>query len=364
MSKFIIPFNSFNREYLYFKSGVNNAIKRVLNSGRYILGAECNGFEKELAKYLGVKYCVSVANGTEAITLALRANSIGLGDEVITTSVTAYPTIVGISETGAIPILVDVDLSTGLIDEDKIEQAITKRTKAILVVHLYGQSCNMSKVVKICHQYRLKLIEDCAQSIGTRWKGLIGGSIGDIACFSFYPTKNLGAYGDAGAIVTNNASTYTMLKMLRNYGQRDRYVHDEIGINSRLDEIQAAILRSKLPYLEKRIAKRRRVAKYYNECIKSVRHIVENRGSFHTYHLYVVAAKNRDNLMRFLLDNGIETLIHYPQPVYTQKAFISKTKYHLKNAEVFTSDILSIPLHPDLKDGEIQYVVDTLNKFS
>lgn len=358
-----IPSNSFDREYLFFKDDVQSAINRVLESGWYILGKECDSFEKELSTFMNVPYCVTVANGTDAISLALRAHGIGQGDEVITTSMTAYPTIVGIVETGAVPILVDIDKMTGLIDISKIESAITSKTKALMPVHMYGQSCDMTAIVEITRKNKLILIEDCAQSIGAKWKDKMTGSFGESAALSFYPTKNLGAYGDGGAVVTKNEAVYEKLKKLRNYGQSKRYYHEVLGINSRLDELQAAILRVKLIQLEKRIERRRQIAKYYDNNIISVTHIKEERNAYHTYHLYVVSCGNREGLMKYLESKGIETLIHYPVPIHRQKAFRQGKEYILPVVEKYTNEVLSIPMYPELTDTEVKYIVDTINNF-
>lgn len=358
-----IPFNSFDREYLFFKDDVQSAINRVLESGWYILGKECDSFEKELSIFMDVPYCVTVANGTEAISLALRAHEIGYGDEVITTAMTAYPTIVGIVETGATPVLVDIDKRTGLIDISKIESAITSKTKALMPVHMYGQSCDMTAIVEITRKNKLVLIEDCAQSIGAKWKDKMTGSFGESAALSFYPTKNLGAYGDGGAVVTKNEAVYEKLKKLRNYGQSVRYYHEELGINSRLDELQAAILRVKLVHLEKRIERRRQIAKYYDENVTGVAHAIEQMDAYHTYHLYVVSCENRERFMKYLESKGIETLIHYPIPVHRQKAFKQGKEYTMPVAEKYTREVLSIPMYPELTDIEVEYIVNTVNKF-
>lgn len=358
-----IPLNSFKREYEFFKTKTRQAVGRVLASGWYILGKECENFERELSEYLHVPYVVTVANGTDAITLSLRAHGISKGDEVITTSMTAYPTIVGIVESGATPVVIDIVAETGLMDISKIESAITARTKAIMPVHMYGQACDMDSILKIAKKRKLIVIEDCAQSIGAQWKGKVTGSFGASATFSFYPTKNLGAYGDGGAVVTKFKSVYEKLLMLRNYGQRVRYYHDEKGQNSRLDEIQAAILRVKLRELEHRINRRREIADYYNNHLKNVFFINEQLNAKHTYHLFVIRHKRREKLAKYLADKGIGTLIHYPVPVHKQKAYEGRAEVVLPVVESFTQEILSIPMFPELTSREVQYVVNVINSF-
>ncbi|NTU73618.1 DegT/DnrJ/EryC1/StrS family aminotransferase, partial [Candidatus Roizmanbacteria bacterium] len=268
--KTLIQLNDFKREYKALKTEINAAIKRVLQSGWYILGPEGEAFEKEMAAYLGVKYCVAVGNGTDAITLALIAQGVGEGDEVITTNLTAFPTITGITRSGAQAVTADIDPHTGLINPAEIEKLITKKTKAIVPVHLYGQMCDIKPIMAIARKYNLIVVEDCAQAIGARQGAKTAGTIGTAGCLSFYPTKNLGAFGDGGAVITNSKQVYQKLLMLRNYGQRVRYYHDEQGINSRLDELQAAILRVKLKHLPNMIERRREIARFYDTHLKNI----------------------------------------------------------------------------------------------
>lgn len=361
-----ILFNDFKKEYLEHKSDFDSAINRVLMSGIYILGDELRNLEKALAELLRVDYCVGVGNGTDAITISLLALGIGPGDEVITTNLTAYPTITGIERSGATPVVVDIDETSGLIDPTKIEPAITPRTKAIVPVHLYGQSCDMDSITAIAIKHKLKIIEDCAQSIMATYKGKFTGSIGDVGTLSFYPTKNLGAIGDGGAVVTKDYTVFKRLVQLRNYGQTVRYHHDIPGLNSRLDEIQAAILLEKIKYLEHSIEKRRQIANYYHANIKLLT-LSEKPGNFHTYHLYVLKSTERDRLMKYLSLHGINNIIHYPIPVSRQKAFerhISQgLSLDLKVSERFSNEVLSIPVNPEMSVKEMEYVVHITNGF-
>jgi dTDP-4-amino-4,6-dideoxygalactose transaminase len=358
-----IPFNDFTKEYHAYKSEIDQAISRVLESGWYILGEETKQLEEELARYLNVTYCVTVANGTEAIALALMALGVGQGDEVITTNMTAYPTIVGIEQAGATPVVVDIDGKTGLINSSLIEEKITSRTKAIVPVHMYGQSCQMDKILEIAKGHNLKVMEDCAQSIGAKYQGKTTGTFGDAGSLSFYPTKNLGAIGDAGAIITNNKDVYSQLLKLRNYGQSVRYYHDVKGINSRLDELQAAILRVKLSHLDENIAKRRKIAEFYTKHI-TVPFVPESTGNFHTYHLFILKSDRRDEFMSFLKEHGVASIIHYPVPINQQKAFSQQKNEKFPVTEEFTSTVFSIPIYPELTEEEITYIAKTVNSFS
>lgn len=359
-----IPFNNFVRDYQSQKIEIDQAIKRVLDSGWFILGKEVEEFEKEMAKYIGCKYCVTVANGTEAIALALQSAGIQPGEEVITTNMTAYPTITGIQQAGATPVVIDIDEQTGLMNLNNVATKITQKTRAILPVHIYGQACNMDQAMSIAKQYNLKLIEDCAQSFGAKYKNQMTGTFGITSAFSFYPTKNLGAYGDGGAVCTNDRTMYELLKQLRNYGQSVRYYHETTGINSRLDEIQAAILREKLKTVGKSIDRRRKIADYYNQNLRNVAYIHEAEHNFHTYHLFVLKLNNRDTFMKFMKEKGIDTIIHYPVPIQQQKAYSWQKNETFPHTVNFTNMIVSIPLYPELTDNEVEYITRTVNSFS
>ena len=357
----MIKFNNFNTEYNFIKSEIDTSIARVISSGWYILGIELSNFEKLFSKYLGANYCVGVGSGTDALTISLMSLNIGKGDEVITTSLTAYPTITGILNSGAKPVLVDVYKSNALMDVEKIEAKINKKTKAIMPVHLYGQSCDMNTIKKIAKKHNLKVVEDCAQATGALCKGKKIGTIGDCGAFSFYPTKNLGSYGDGGAIITNSEEIYLKAKLYRNYGQEDKYNHTVNGLNSRLDEIQAAVLATKLKFLDNWNRKRREIAKKYSTELKTVDFLKNDSDSLHVHHLYVIKSNNRDKLINHLTKNGVETLIHYPLPINKQKAFFKMENETYENADKITKQILSLPINPWLKDDEINSIIEIIN---
>jgi dTDP-4-amino-4,6-dideoxygalactose transaminase len=359
----MILFNDFSKEPVFLKKEIKQAIKKVLDSGWFILGKELKEFEENFAKYIGVNYCIGVASGTEAIALALTALNIGPGDEVITTNLTAFPTITGIIQSGAKPVVVDIISSTGLIDFQKIQSKITSETKAIVPVHLYGQICNLDEIKLIASQNNLVIVEDCAQSAGATYNGLKGGSIGDCGAFSFYPTKNLGAYGDGGAITTNNEEVYIKLLSLRNYGQTKRYHHETFGINSRLDEIQAAILKVKLKFLDQMNLERHEIASVYRTQLQTVECLKEESNGKHANHLFVIKSKNRDKLLQHLYKNEIQTFIHYPIPVNRQKAFLGQKDEIFENSVAFADAILSLPIYPGLAKKDINKIIKTINEF-
>lgn len=359
----MILFNDFSKEPTILKSEINLAIQRVLDSGWFILGNELASFESNFAQYIGSNYCVGVASGTEAIALALMAHSIGAGDEVITTNLTAFPTITGILQSGAKAVVVDIFSSNGLIDYQKIQAKITQKTKAIVPVHLYGQSCNLDEIGKIAAKNNLIVLEDCAQSTGATYNGNKCGSVGDCGAFSFYPTKNLGAYGDGGAITTNSEEVYTKLLSLRNYGQTKRYHHETAGINSRLDEIQAAILNVKLKFLDQGNDERREIARIYREHLQSVECLeVKNYGQ-PSNHLFVVKSTRRDQLVDYLQKSSIQSFIHYPIPVNRQKAFEWQKDEIFENSVNFADSILSLPIYPGLQKLDIEHIIQTINEF-
>ena len=358
----MILFNDFVSEYQSIKADIDQAIQGVLQRGWFILGEEVKQFEDAFAKYLGVNHCVGVASGTDALTLALMALEIGAGDEVITTNLTAYPTIVGIINAGATPVVVDCHLENGLIDPQAVENQITRKTKAIIPVHLYGQCCDMDAIQKIAQHKKIKIVEDCAQACGAEYQGKKAGSMSEVAAFSFYPTKNLGAYGDAGAIVTHDEALYKKLISLRNYGQSSRYYHDERGNNSRLDEIQAAILRVKLNHLDEWNQKRIAIGNKYNAKLKNVPLLAKQQGK-HVYHLYVIRSPKREQFQAYLKDNDIQTLIHYPVTVSNQKAYAGGNSKQLGNSEKLADEVVSLPIHPWLEEHEIDKIVDVVNEF-
>jgi dTDP-4-amino-4,6-dideoxygalactose transaminase len=359
----MINMNDFKREYAAINKEVMPAIKRVLKSGWYVLGEEGSEFELEFSKYVGAKFGVGVNSGSDALYLAIRALGISQGDEVITVSHTMISSVDAITRNGAKPVFVDIDPSTYAMDPTKVEAKISKKTKAILPVHLYGHPVDMDPLTELAKKYGLYVVEDACQSHGSKYKGNVVGNIGDIGCFSFYPTKNLGAYGDAGMITTNNEELADKLKKMRNYGQSRRYYHDFVGVNSRLDEMQAAILRIKLKYLDEWNQKRRNLARLYDDLLNNADLItpVERDYAKHVYHLYVIKHKRRNELQQYLLNKGIKTLIHYPIPVHLQEAY--KTNDKLPVTEKICGEILSLPIYPWLRESEVGKISKSLTQF-
>jgi len=361
-----IRFSGLNLQYERLKSEIDKTIRDVFRSGKFILSDNVKRFEANFSRYCGTEYAVGVASGTEAISLSLKACGIGSGDEVITVPNSAIPTICAITMVGAKPSFVDVG-EDYLIDLDKIELAITERTKAIIPVHLYGMPCQMDVINRIAKKYNLVVIEDAAQAHGSVFKGKKAGSLGDLGCFSFYPTKNLGAYGDAGLITTNNARLFKKLLRLRDYGRSSRDRFDTQGINSRLDEIQAACLNVKLKYLELWNKRRRKLALLYNKLLDPSHCILprDGDGKISNYHLYVIRVKKRNQLKEYLRENGIETFIYYPIPAHLQKAFRS---LNYRKGDFFITErnsrqILSLPLYPELSECGVEYTADKINRF-
>lgn len=349
------------------RNEVLQAVERVYDSGWFILGKEVQAFEEEFAKYCGCKYCVGVGNGLEALHLILKGYNIGDGDEVIIPSNTYIATALAVSYCGAKPILVEPDRSTFNIDPTLIEGAISKNTKAIIPVHLYGQASNMDAINDIARRYNIKVIEDNAQSQGGLFKGKKTGNLGDAAGISFYPGKNIGALGDGGAITTNDEALYYKVKSLRNYGSSVKYYNDYKGYNSRLDEIQAAILRVKLLYLDKWNNSRRLIAERYIKGIKNklINLPSEGTGVYHVWHQFIIRTKERDKLQKYLLDNSIETMIHYPVPIHKQKAY--KDLLYLDNklniANDIANEVLSLPIYPYMPINDVDKVIESVNNF-
>jgi len=361
-----VPFFNYQRQLKKIQPEIDLAIKRVLNSGQLILGREVKNFENNFSRYLGVKYGVGVNSGTDALKISLRSLGVGPGHEVITVSNTAVPTVSAIREVGAMPKLVDIK-ENYTIDETKIVKAITKKTKHIIAVHLYGQPCNMPAILKIAKKYKLKVIEDCCQAHGAKINGRAVGAFGHIGCFSFYPTKNLGAYGDGGMILTNNKNLAATCRALRMYGMKEGY-HSEIeGYNSRLDEIQAGILNVKLKYLDKWNERRKAIAGYYLKNIKNQKIILAkiDKNISSSFHLFVIRTANRRKLEKYLKASGIGYGIHYPYPVHCQPAykFLNYKPGNLPRTEKFAEQILSLPIFPELTDSELKYIVQKLNNW-
>ncbi|MBO4882838.1 MAG: DegT/DnrJ/EryC1/StrS family aminotransferase [Lachnospiraceae bacterium] len=343
------------------------AALRVLRSGWYILGKEVEAFESEYAAYHGEGFsCAGVANGLDALVLAIRAMGIGEGDEVIVQGNTYIASVMGISINGATPVFVEPD-EHHQIDVDRIEAAITDKTKAVMVVHLYGHICDMDKVVQICKKHGLKLVEDCAQSHGARWKGKLAGTFGDAGCFSFYPSKNIGAFGDAGAVISPDPELIGRIKVIRNYGSGKRYYNEVVGVNSRLDEMQAALLRVRMKYIDEITEERRKIAAVYNEKIVNPAIIkpVQQEGGYEVYHQYVIRTEKRDELIEYLKDKEIGTIIHYPVPPHLQQAYeyLGHKKGELPICERYANEVLSLPIYNGMTDEEQQYVIDALNVF-
>jgi len=359
----MILFNDFKREYAVIGEEISQAIQRVLKSGWFILGEETEKFEEEFSKFIGARFGIGVNSGSDALYLAVKSLGISEGDEVITVSHTMISTVDAITRNGATPVFADIDPDTYLIDASKIETKISNKTRAIAPVHLYGHPADMKPIMEIAEKYNLDVIEDACQAHGAEYKRAKVGGIGHIGCFSFYPTKNLGAYGDAGMIVTNNEELADKLRKMRNYGQSKRYYHDFVGVNSRLDEVQAAILRIKLRYLDDWNEKRRKLAKIYTDLLENTEVVtpIEKECAKHVYHIYVVRYKERDKLQQYLLNHGIQTLIHYPIPVHMQKAY--KTCNRLPVTEKICNEILSIPMYPWLKGDEVRIISGNIMKY-
>lgn len=358
---------SLKKQYEKIKDELKAPIEKVMSSGGFILGEDVGLFEQEFSAYCGVKYGIGVNSGTDALFLACLACGIGKGDEVITPTYTYIATSFGISIAGATPVFVDTDEKTYDIDVTKIEKAITKKTKAILLVHLYGHPADMDPVMQIAGKHNLKVIEDCAQAHGALYKNKKVGSFGDAACFSFYPTKNLGAYGDGGMVVTNSEEIRDKMLLLRDYGRKGRYENIIKGYNSRLDTMQAAILRVKFKYLDEWNEKRRKNADLYTKLLKEKNKDIvlpyEEGYARHVYHQYTIRVKNRKEIMEKMSDKGICPLIHYPIPVHLQECYkeLKYKKGDFPVAEKCCEEIMSLPMYPELTEEEIKYVANTVN---
>jgi len=360
-----IPFVDLKTQYAEIREDVDKAVRGIMEKANFILGEEVELFEKEFASYCGAKYGIGTASGLDALRMALLAYDIGRNDEVITTANTFIATALAISSVGATPVLVDINSRTYNIDTNKIEDAITKRTKAIIPVHLYGQPADIDIISQIAKKHNLKVIEDTCQAHGAEYKGRKCGSLGDIACFSFYPGKNLGAYGDGGMVITDEKKIAEKMALLRNYGSIKKHSHEVKGFNSRLDTIQAAILRVKLLHLDRWNEKRRKNAKLYNDLLSSNKDIIlpeETYYSKHVYHLYVIRIPERDEILGHLKSKKISAGIHYPIPIHMQKAY-TDLGYHQGEfpvTEQFASEILSLPMFPELSIEQIKTVTNTI----
>lgn len=362
-----IPFVTFSPMEKELDNDIREAFDRVFTRSWYIDGVEDNAFENSFADYCGTNYCIGVGNGLDALMLSLKALDVGEGDEVIVPSNTYIATALAVTYIGATPVFVEPDIRTFNIDPEQILSAITEKTKAIIPVHLYGQACDMDPIMEIARKNNLSVVEDCAQAHGATYKGKRVGSFGDVAGFSFYPGKNLGALGDAGAVVTNNKEFADKIRALGNYGSDYKYHHIYKGNNSRLDELQAAFLAAKLPHLERMNAERRRIAALYTEGITNEKVITPYVPEYAVpvWHIYAIRCKNRDALEKHLDNKGIGTNKHYPIPMHMQECYrdlnISQGAFPI--AEEISATELSIPMYYGMTDEEIQYVIDAINEF-
>ena len=346
-----------------------DAITEVVDSGQYILGSKVVDFENEFAKYCGVKHCIGVGNGLDALTLIIRAYKelyvFNEGDEILVPANTYIATILAITENRLKPVLIEPDINTYNIDVNLLEKHITQKTKTILVVHLYGQVGYSEKMRSIADAHGLKIIEDCAQAQGASYSGKKTGSLGDAAGFSFYPGKNLGALGDAGAVTTNDARFAETVRALRNYGSQKKYYNQYQGVNSRLDEIQAAVLLVKLKYLDEDNKKRREIARQYLEGIKNEKLILPQalQDESHVWHLFVIRIQGRDRFQKYLSDQGIQTIVHYPVPPHKQEAFREWNSMSFLATEEIHRTVLSLPLHPLLAQSDVERIITTCNAY-
>ncbi len=365
---FAIPFVDLHPQVASLRPAIDAAIARVLDSGWFILGPEVAAFEKELAAALGASHAVAVANGTDAIQLALEAKGIGPGDEVITSTLTAAFTGLAILRTGATPVFADVDAATLNLDTGSVADRITAATKALVPVHLYGHPVELDPVLSLVAQYGLVVVEDACQAHGARYEGQTVGTIASLGALSFYPTKNLGAFGDGGAVLAADADDAARLRQLRNGGQKDRYSHDLSGINSRLDEMQAAILRAKLGHLDAWNERRRQLAALYNEELRGASVVLQHEQPYAraVNHLYVIRHKRRDALVTALAAEGIQALIHYPVPLHLQGAFrhLGGKPGDSPVAEQACGEILSLPLYPELGDAQVRQVAAAVKRLA
>lgn len=363
-----IPFLDLQAQYVELKTDLDSAYQRVMQSGWYILGNEVQAFEQEFAEFVGVKHCVSVGNGLEALQLILTAAGIGEGDEVIVPANTYIASWLAVSHVGAIPVPVEPDPGTSNIDPRRVKDAVSKRTKAILPVHLYGQTVDMQEIWDTAEQFNLRVIEDAAQAHGARYKDCNAGNLGLGAGFSFYPTKNLGAFGDAGAITTDNDDLADKVRVLRNYGSRQKYLNETRGHNSRLDPLQAAFLRVKLKYINQWNARRKQIAEYYSANLKEIPGLQlpqTAKDADHVWHLYVIRCSERDRLQTHLQECGIGTMIHYPVPPHVSKAYadLNYQPGAFPITEELSRSILSIPISPHLSLEAAEFIVEKIKQF-
>jgi len=361
-----IPMVDLQEELKLLRAPIMEMMTEVLDSGEYVLGKKGEQLEKLVAQYVGARYGIGVANGTDALQLALMALDIGQGDEVITTPFTFFATGEAIAQVGAMPVFVDIEEESYNLDASKIEEAITSNTKAIIVVHLYGKAANMKEIMEIAKNYRLRVIEDACQAIGTEYDGQRVGAIGDIGCFSFFPSKNLGAFGDGGLVTTNQKDIYDKINKLRNHGSEQKYHHSAIGMNSRLDEFQAAILLVKLYYLDIFLHKRKEVANRYTDNLQAfIKTPSKATDREHTFHQYCIELDRRDDLALALKNKGIASAIYYPIPLHLQKAFdyLGYKKGDFEVAEKAAERVLALPISPTLSFQQQDYIIEVVKSF-
>lgn len=364
-----VEFLNLKAGYLELKDEIDAAVMRVVKSGWYVLGPEVETFEEAFANYCSARYAIGVANGLDALVLALRALGVGHGDEVIVPSNTYIATWLAVSAVGAIPVPVEPDPATHNIDAERIEDVITRATRAIIVVHLYGQPADLNRIASIARRYDLAIVEDAAQCAGARYHGERIGAFGDLVCWSFYPGKNLGAFGDGGAVTTNNTKLARYIRMCSNYGSSKKYVHEMQGINSRLDPIQAAILGVKLNHLDRWNARRNEIAKQYLVGLNGLSGItlpIVPSWAESVWHLFVIRCVQRQELQAYLADCGIDTLVHYPNPPHLQNAYRSETKQWpvLPIAESLATQVISLPMWPQMSDDSVNIVIDAVRSFN
>lgn len=360
-----VPFNVLNKTYFMKQEDYEKKALEVLRNGWYVLGNEVKEFEKEFAKYIGTNYSIGLDNGLNALVIAFRELGIGIGDEVIVQANTYIASVMGITMNGATPVFIEPDEYFN-IDVEKIESAITEKTKAICVVHLYGQASNMDKIIEIAEKYNLYIVEDCAQSHGADFNGKRTGTFG-IGCFSFYPSKNLGCFGDGGAITTNDEKLDRDFRVLRNYGSEKRYYNEVVGYNSRLDELQAGLLRVKLSHLDELTKEREKIASRYLSEIKNFRIELPKirEGATSVWHLFVIKTEERDRLQKYLEENEVGTVIHYPIPPHLSKAYeyLGYKKGDFPITEKYAETVLSLPLYNGMTEEEQSYVIEAINRY-
>lgn len=356
----MIPLVDLQAQYHSIKDEIDGAVAEVIESGHFILGPNVKALEEEIASCCGARYAIGVASGTDALHLSLLALGIGRGDEVVTTPFTFVATAEAISQTGATPVFVDIDPFNYNINPSQIEDKISSRTKAIIPVHLYGQSADMDAILKIAKRYNLLVVEDCAQAIGAEYRGKKVGSLADAGCFSFYPSKNLGAYGDGGMVLTNNPETAKKIRMLRTHGSKNKYYHSILGFNSRLDELQAAILRVKLKYLDHWIKMRQQKARIYDQMLANLPVVTPQvaKGCTHTYNHYTIRSEKRDLIQERFKENQISCATYYPLPLHLQNIFadLDYSANSLPESEKASREVLSLPMYPELKEEQIKYI--------